>query len=54
MVLEELNAMQVKNDKAMSAMDRFADSRSNELRLNALVSLQRIQGCFASKSRCFV
>lgn len=54
MVLEELNAMQVKNDKAMSAMDRFADSRPNELRLNALVSLQRIQGCFASKSRCFV
>jgi len=52
-VLEELNAMQVKNDKAMSAMDRFADSRSNEMRLNALVSLQRIQGCFASKMPVF-
>jgi hypothetical protein len=37
----------------MSAMDRIADSRSTEMRLNALVSLQRIQGCFASKMPVF-
>jgi len=45
--------MQAKNDNAMSARDRLAESRSNEMRLNALVSLQRIQGCLASKMLVF-
>ena len=53
MVLEGHHAMQAKNDHAMSAMDRLAESLSNEMRLNALVSLQRIQGCFASKMPVF-
>lgn len=45
--------MQAKNDNATSAMDRLAESRSTEMRLNALVSLQRIEGCFASKMPMF-
>ena len=45
--------MQAKNDNPMNAMDRLAESRSTEMRLNALVSLQRIQGCLASKMPVF-